>query len=281
MKGDMTGRVCLITGANTGIGLATALALAHRGAEVYLTCRTEAAAEPVVASLVAATGNEAVHAVPLDLGSFDSVHAAAERFLTLDRPLHVLIHNAGVAGQRGLTASGFELHFGVNHLGHFLLTHLLRDKLASSAPARVVIVSSKSHYRARGIDFEAVRQSTRSVTGVPEYEVSKLANVLFSAELGRRMRDQGVHTYALHPGVVASDAWRRLPWPVRPLIKRFMLSTEQGAETTLHCASSPAAGEQTGLYYDRSQPREPSPLAGDRTLATELWERSEVWTAAT
>ncbi len=164
---------------------------------------------------MAATGNEAVSFLPRDLGDLASVPMCAEEFLARGEPLHVLINNGGVAGARGITADGFELAFGVNHLGHFALTAALLGCLAASAPARVVTVSSDSHYQAKGIDFEAVRRRTASVTGLPEYAVSKLSNVLFTQELARRLDGRGVTAYALHPGVVASDIWRRLPWPVR------------------------------------------------------------------
>ena len=141
--------------------------------------------------------------------------------------------------------------FGVNHLGHFALTSALLDRLAASAPARVVTVSSDAHYNARGIDFEALRRPARGITGLREYAVSKLCNVLFSQELARRTAGTGVRSYALHPGVVASDIWRRVPWPVRPLVTRRMLSVSEGAATSLYCATSPEVAEESGLFYDK------------------------------
>ena len=171
----------------------------------------------------------------------------------------MLVNNAGVVRTRGLTKQGFELMFGVNHLGHFVLTNALLGCLEASAPARVVTVASDSHYAARGIDWDALRRPERGVTGLRGYAVSKLCNVLFSAELGRRTAGTGVTTYALHPGVVASDIWRRVPWPVRPLITRRMLTVEQGAETSLYCATSPSVASASGLFYDKCAEREPSP----------------------
>jgi NAD(P)-dependent dehydrogenase (short-subunit alcohol dehydrogenase family) len=162
-------------------------------------------------------------------------------------------------------------------MGHFLLTTLLLGRMRESVPARVVTVASRAHFDAPGIDFEAVRRSTRSLTGISEYAVSKLANVLFSAELARRLAGSGVTSYALHPGVVASDIWRKLPWPARQLAKLVMISPEQGAQTTLHCATSDSAGSENGLYYDRQRPATPSALAQDRALAEALWTRSERW----
>jgi retinol dehydrogenase 12 len=205
-----------------------------------------------------------------------SVRRCAREFLALDEPLHVLINNAGVAGRRGLTTDGFELAFGVNHVGHFALTAALLDRLAACAPARVVTVASDAHYRARGVDFEAVRRRTASFTGFPEYAVSKLANVLFSAELSRRVADRGITTYAVHPGVVASDIWRRVPWPARPLMKLRMLSPEDGARTSLFCATSDSVAAATGRFYDDCREREPAAVATPE-LARVLWERTQAW----
>ena len=157
-SGDLSGRTFLVTGANTGIGRATAAGLASRGGRVYLACRSEEKGRASAAAIVAATGNKAVTVLPLDLADLASVRTCAEQFLARDEPLHVLINNGGVAGRRGITPDGFELAFGVNHLGHFALTTALLDRLAGSAPARVVNVSSYAHYQARGIDFEAVRR---------------------------------------------------------------------------------------------------------------------------
>jgi len=274
---DLSGRIAVITGANTGIGRVTALELARRGAEVTLACRSRAKAEPVIEAIKETTGNAAVDLVLLDLASLDSVRAAADELLSRDRPLHLLINNAGLAGQRGLTKDGFELAFGVNHLGHFLLTKLLLDKLSASGPSRIVNVASRAHYDARGIDWELLRKPTQSVTGVPEYAVSKLANVLFSSELARQLADRNVASYSLHPGVVASDVWRRIPWPIRSLMKLFMISNEEGAETTLHCATSDQIADDSGRYFDESKPKEPSALAQDTELAEELWKRSDAW----
>jgi NAD(P)-dependent dehydrogenase (short-subunit alcohol dehydrogenase family) len=205
------------------------------------------------------------------------VRRCAEAFLARNLPLHLLINNAGLAGTRGLTVSGFDQAFGVNHLGHFLLTELLLERLRSSAPARVVTVASHIHKRVRDIDWNALR--TPALVGLQAYGVSKLANVLFSAELGRRLQGSGVTTYALHPGVVATQVWREIPWPVRPLILRFMSSEEQGAQTTIYCATSPDVANETGLYYDECRAVPASSRALDRALAEELWRRSEAWIA--
>ncbi len=276
--GPLSGRVALITGANTGIGLVAARELARQGAHLFITCRNLATARKALGDLRTTSGNTQIEALMLDLGDFASVRACAKTFLARDLPLHLLINNAGLAGVGGITASGFELAFGVNHMGHFLLTQLLLDRIKASAPARIVTVASRAHYRAHGLDWDALRQPTRSRTAITEYSNSKLANVLFSAELGRRLVGTGVTTYALHPGVVASDVWRAVPWPIRPLMKLGMISTEQGAVTTLYCASAPQLAGESGRYYDKCQARTPSMRGRDVTLAQELWRRSLLWT---
>jgi len=278
-SGELAGRTFMVTGGNTGIGRATAAGLARRGGRVYVACRSQQKGRRAVADIVAATGNDAVAFLPLDLADLASVRRCAEEFLALGEPLHVLINNGGVAGQRGITRDGFELAFGVNHVGHFALTTALLGRLAASAPARVVTVASDAHYQARGVDFEAVRRPTASVTGMREYAVSKLCNVLFSAELARRVQGRGITTYALHPGVVASDIWRRVPWPVRPLIKLRMISPADGATTSLYCATSDSVAAASGRFYDGSREREPSKVATP-DLARALWEHSQAWVTA-
>ena len=279
MTNDLAGRVALVTGANTGIGRVTARELARRGAHVIIACRSAARAQAVVDEIGALPGAGKVELVELDLGDFASVRACAADVLGRGLPLHLLINNAGVAVARGLTASGFELMFGVNHMGHFLLTELLLPRIRESAPARIVTVASRAHARVRGLDFAALRQRTVTVSGLPEYGVSKLANVLFSTELARRLAGSGVNTYSLHPGVVKSDIWRGLPAPLRFIAKLGMIDVEQGAQTTLYCATSPKCANETGLYYDKSQLRTASSVARDPELARKLWTQSEAWLA--
>jgi len=278
MDGDLSGRTFLVTGGNTGIGLATARTLAQRGARVHLACRSEQKGRAAAAAIAAAAGTDQVRFLQLDLADLGSVQTSAQTFLALGEPLHVLINNAGVAGRRALTKDGFELMFGVNHLGHFAFTTALLDCLISSR-ARIVNVASDAHYAAKGVNFDQLRRPARGITGMPEYAVSKLCNVLFTEERARRLAGTGVTSYSLHPGVVASDIWRRVPWPVRPLLTRRMLTVEQGAQTSLYCATSPELAEVSGRYYDNCAEREPSPVA-TAELAGQLWQRSEEWTAA-
>jgi retinol dehydrogenase 12 len=271
------GKTILITGANTGIGRVTALELARQGARLYVACRSAERTRPVVEELRAA-GAGAVEMLPLDLGDLTSVRACAESFLSTEGALHALINNAGLAGHRGTTRDGFEVAFGVNHLGHFLLTELLLGALRAGAPSRIVNVASQAHYRVKGIDWDALRRSTRTRTGLPEYGVSKLCNVLHAKELARRLDGTGVHTYALHPGVIASDVWRSVPWPIRPVMTAFMKSNEEGAKTSLYCATADDVAGHTGRYYDGCQEKQPSKVAEDPSLADQLRQRSAEWT---
>lgn len=276
---ELDGRVALVTGSNTGIGLETARGLLARGAHVIFACRTEEKAREAMADCAASTGSDRMELLVLDLADLDSAKRAAAELAARDTPLHILINNAGLAGQRGQTAQGFELAFGTNHLGHFAFTLPLLDTLRASAPARIVNVSSQSHRSAKAIDWDALRGKTQSLTGVPEYGVSKLCNVLFTTELARRLEGTGVTAHALHPGVIASDIWRRIPWPFERIAKMFMKSTDDGAATSLYCATAPELAEVSGRYYDDCTERKPSRLARDPALAAELWRRSEAWIA--
>lgn len=277
MDASLKGHVALVTGANTGIGRVTARELAGRGMHVFLACRSEEKTRPALDEIRRAHPDARVEWIGLELSDFDSVRACASAFLERRAPLHLLVNNAGLAGAKGLTRSGFELAFGVNHMGHFLLTSLLLERLKASAPARIVTVASRAHRMARGIDWEAVRRPTASLLAFREYAVSKLANILFSAELAKRLAGSGVTTYSLHPGVVASDIWRKLPGPVQRLIHLRMIGVEEGAQTTLHCALSPAAASESGLYYNESRVATPTAPGRDMALAAQLWSRSEAW----
>ena len=272
---DMKGRVCVVTGANTGIGKETARGLARMGAHVILACRSEAKAQAAIDDIRADTGNDAVEFHELDLASLAAVRDSALALAKRDLPLHVLINNAALAGVRGTTVDGWEIQMGVNHLGPFLFTMLLLDRLRASAPSRMVMVASRAHKRINGIDFEAQREKTRSVTGFPEYCVSKLANVLFARSLGEQLRGTGVTTYSVHPGGVASDIFRKVPQPLRWIIMKFLLTNEQGAQTSIHCATDPDLAKVTGRYYAKSREKKPAPLGRDDELAKRVWELSE------
>jgi NAD(P)-dependent dehydrogenase (short-subunit alcohol dehydrogenase family) len=206
----------------------------------------------------------------VDLASLESARSAARAFENTDRVLDVLVNNAGVGATRGITQDGFELQFGVNHLGHFMLTHHLRRTFRPGT--RIVSVTSSVHFRVDGIDFDKLQRHTRSLYGLDEYAVSKLANILFVKELAHRQPDW--HTYAVHPGLTNTNI---IPWYVRPFMQRRLLTPEQGAETVIWCASSDEVTEDSGLYYSHKTPREPSPAAQNEDLARDLWKRSERW----
>jgi NAD(P)-dependent dehydrogenase (short-subunit alcohol dehydrogenase family) len=275
-------RVALITGANIGIGRVTALRLAQAGFTVFLAGRSAQRTQAVIDEIHATTktSNKAFF-LPLQLEDLDSVRECAALFLAHQLPLHLLVNNAGLAGNKGQTRQGFEMAFGVNHLGHFLLTQLLLDTLKASAPAKVVTVASRAHLMAyQGLDWSALQQATRSLTGTREYGVSKLANILFSAHLAKVLAGTGVSTYSLHPGVVDTEVWRELPGFLRPLLRlRGLLTPEEGAQTTLYCALQAPASE-SGSYYDKSRIKTPSRIAQDAQLAEQLWHQSLQWVKA-
>lgn len=276
------GKVAIVTGANTGIGEVTGLELARAGARVYVACRSESKATEAMAGISAQVPDADLVFLPLDLASQESVRAAAAMFQEREKKLDLLINNAGLAGPKGLTEEGIELTVGVNHFGHFLFTMLLMEAVVAAEAARIVTVSSEAHYRGVRFDWGASREPTKSSTGMPEYQQSKLMNVLFTKELDRRLTGTSVTTYTLHPGVVASDIWSRsFAGKIIDLFAPlFMISVEDGAKTTLHCATDPAAAEQSGLYWDESKPRTPNKLSFDEALAAELWAKSLEWTDA-
>lgn len=274
----MGGKTVVVTGSNTGLGRVTAEVLARRGARVILANRSEERTRPVLDAIVAAGGDAVFH--PLDLSDLAGIRQSAEALLARDEPLDVLVNNAGLAAARGQTADGFELAFGVNHLGPFLFTLLLVPALRRAGAARVVQVASRAHKRIDRLDLDTVREPTQTRTGFPEYARSKLANVLTSRELGRRLEGTGITTYAVHPGVVATDIWRRVPWPLRSLVKLFMVSEEEGAKTQIWCATAPELADHTGRYYVKCREAPLEGLGDDDDLARDLWERSIAWTGA-
>ena len=279
----LEGKTFVVTGGNTGIGRATVEGLAARGASrIVVLSRSRERTQPVL-DAIARPGLEA-RFVPLELGDLASVQRAADALLEEDRAIDVLINNAGIAGLRGLTKDGFELTFGTNHLGPFLLTEKLLPAIRKAPQGRIVNVSSVGHYRARahgsqGIDWDALRAPTAHITALPEYHVSKLCNVLHAKHLARRLSDTTVTTYAVHPGAVASDIWQRRTRVLGWILEPFLISNEKGARTQLRCATDPALARESGLYYDREKPKEPSKLAQDARLQDALHARSMEWVA--
>lgn len=269
----------LITGANTGIGKASALALAKAGAEhIVIASRSRDKTEPVLRD-VASFGTKATF-IELDLGSLAAVKRAADELLALELTIDVLMNNAGLAGLRGQTQDGFELAFGTNHLGHWLWTEKLLPHVQRAPQGRIVIVSSRGHYRASGIDWDAVRRPSATVSAFPEYCVSKLCNVLHAKKLAQRLAGTTTTTYSLHPGGVASDIWQRRMGVFAVLLRPFLITVEEGARTQLWCATDPALSTQSGLYYDKQRPKTPSMPAQDEVLRDELERRSREWAGA-
>lgn len=279
MAAPLENKTFIVTGANTGIGKVTARELARQGAHVILACRSKDKTDAVIDEIRREVPGANVEYVHLDLGDLASVRACAKALLERDIPIHGLVNNAGLAGARGQTKDGFEIQFGTNHLGPYLFTRLLLDRIVASGHARIVNVSSASHYQAKGIAWDELQKPTRTITAMHEYSVSKLANVLFTKELARRLDPAKVTTYAVHPGVVATDVWRKVPGPVRWVMKKFMITPEEGAQASLRCATDPTLASETGRYYDvGGKEKRPNRVADDEQLARALWTKSAEWT---
>ncbi|KAM6075941.1 retinol dehydrogenase 13-like [Chlamydotis macqueenii] len=276
---DLTGKTVIVTGANSGIGKCVALDLARRNARTILACRSRERGQAAVEEIRAATGNPAVLLRLLDTGSLASVRAFAQAVLREEKRLDVLVNNAGVTGLPfAVTPEGLEQTFATNYLGPFLLTNLLLDLLKASAPARVVNVSSFRH-SAGTADVRYLSGRERVASLAAAYSSTKLMNVLFTAELARRLRGTGVTANALSPGVVSTGIMRHFGWAVRALFalaRPFMKSAEQGAASTIYCAVAEEVAGITGKYFDSECVLAlPSAAARDAGLARKLWEESE------
>ncbi|HVJ92964.1 MAG TPA: SDR family oxidoreductase [Labilithrix sp.] len=275
-------KTVVITGANTGIGRANALALAERGVgRLVIAARSLERTQPVLDQIRAKNPEGKVEFVSLDLSDLASVKKAADAILEKDFAIDVLVNNAGIAGVRGQTKDGFELAFGTNHVGHYLWTERLLPLVKRAKQGRIVVVASHGHYRAKhGIDWDAVNKPSATFSAFPEYCVSKLANVLHASELARRLAGTTVTTYAVHPGGVASDIWKRRMGALAVLLRPLLITNEEGAKTQLRCELAPELASETGLYYDKERPRTPSALARDVKLQDELRARSDEYVAA-
>lgn len=277
----LEGKVCLVTGGNGGIGLETALGLAQQGATVVVAARNPEKGQAAVDEVIARSGNDKVELLQLDLASLTSVRRAAEAFQARHDRLHVLVNNAGLMlSAREVTEDGFEATFGINHLGHFLFTLLLLPTIEQSAPARIINVSSAGHAFTTGLDLDDLMFSRRRYSGTRAYCDSKLANVLFTTELARRLDGSGVVVHALHPGVVRTrfakdgDASWLIDLGAR-LTAPFMISPAQGAKTSLHVALSAEAGAVTGKYWARSRVKRARLPRNEARVAAGLWRLSE------
>jgi retinol dehydrogenase-12 len=275
---SMAGRTCMITGATSGIGRAAAHGLARLGAALVLVGRDRERGERTVAEVQRASGNDDVSLLLADLSSQAQIRRLAAEFLASGRPLHVLLNNAGVVNlRREETAEGIETTFAVNHLAYFLLTQLLLPRLKESAPARIVSVSSDAHAQAGGrLDFDDLENRAYSI--MKAYGRSKLANILFTRELARRLEGTGVTANCLHPGFVGSNFARNngaIAKLVMTLLKPFARSPEKGAETAVYLCSSPEVEGVSGEYFVDCQVRSPRDFARNDADAHRLWEVSE------
>jgi NAD(P)-dependent dehydrogenase (short-subunit alcohol dehydrogenase family) len=278
---DMTGKTVVVTGATSGIGVETAVALAGAGARVVITGRDRARGEAAVEDIKRRSGSQMVALVVFDLGDLSSVRAGAGEILARCPRIDVLVNNAGIVlSDRRVTPDGLEATFAVNHLGPFLLTELLLDRIKASAPARIVNVASTAHKGARrGLDFDDL-QSERAYRALQVYSKSKLANIQFTTELARRLAGTGVTANSLHPGTVATGYGRDgdtkgvFAFGLK-VIKPFILSPERGARTSVFLASSSEVAGVTGAYFVRCKQATPTRVARSTEAAARLWEVSE------
>ncbi len=276
LSSAMTGRVCLVTGATGGVGFETALGIARRGGTVVVVGRSEERSRGAVVRISEETGNSHVEFLVADLSTQAGVRRLASEFAERHSRLHVLVNNVGglfLNGQR--SPDGIEMTLALNHLGYYLLTRLLLPIVEASAPARIVNVSSMAHVGTR-IDF-----ANLEFGGWGGYKRSKLANILFTYELARRLEGTGVTANALHPGLVNSGFGRNnqgvFRW-VRPLVYSWALTNEQGARTSIYLASSPDVEGVTGKYFVRCAPRRSSRASYDTGAAAKLWKMSAAMT---
>jgi NAD(P)-dependent dehydrogenase (short-subunit alcohol dehydrogenase family) len=270
----MRGKTCLITGANAGIGRETTAGLALQGARILMVFRNIDRGEAARSHLLARVPGADLELIQADLSTIGGVRNLVRDVLRHTDRLDVLVSNAGLLNtRRTMTTDGLETTFAVNHLAPFILVNGLLDLLRRSQPARVVLVASAAHYSG-AIMFDDLQQANRRFSGWKAYTQSKLANVLFAAELARRVRAEEVTVNSLHPGVVATKLLLRglvPPW----LVRRWVVTPEQGAATSIYLASSEDVSRVSGRYFDNSREKEPSAEARDPEVAKRLWAVSE------
>jgi len=272
----MSGKVCLVTGATSGIGEVTARELTKMGASVVITARTQRKADLAIERIRAASGSKGISGLVADLSSQDQIRSLAAEFMKRHERLDVLINNAGaVYLRRTLSADGIEMNFAGNHLAYFLLTNLLLDQLIASTPSRIINVSSSGHM-GKELDFEDL-ECSQNYKFMQAYGKSKLANILFTYELDRHLSGNGVTVNALHPGLVATKIGGNNGWLVRmflPLMRLWAIDVEEGAQTSIYLASSPEVEGVSGQYFYKNKARRSSPYSYDRAVAEKLWQIS-------
>ena len=276
----MAGKVCMVTGANSGIGKVTAAVLASMGATVVMVCRSRERGEAARQSVVTESGNKNVVLLLADLSSMASTRAMVDAFKARHDRLDVLVNNAGALfNSYQESVDGLEMTFALNHMGYFLPTVLLLDLLKASAPARIINVSSDAH-RAGKVDFDDL-QNRKKYSAFGVYAESKLENVLFTKELARRLDGAGVTVNALHPGFVRTNFGNNATgngfasMVLRLLSKLIAITPEQGAETSIYLASSPEVAGVSGAYFDKKKAVKPANQANDEAAARRLWAESE------
>lgn len=272
---SMTGRICMVTGANVGIGKATALGLAEMGATVVMVCRSKKRAEATLTEIIRLSGNEDVSYLLADLSSQAAIHKLVVNFTSQYSSLHVLINNAGeIPKKRMVTEDGLEYQFAVGHLAYFLLTIQLLDVLKASAPSRIINVASMLHQFVT-INF-ADLQSEESYQASKVYNQTKLANVLFTYELARRLEGTQVTVNCLHPGVTKTKLLEDYaPKRLRLLVKMFGSNPEKGARTSIFLATSPYVAGVSGKYFVNTKAVRSSKASYDEATAHKLWQVSE------
>ncbi|WP_208723048.1 SDR family oxidoreductase [Corallococcus llansteffanensis] len=281
----LEGKVCLITGATGGIGQETAKALARRGATLVLSGRDEARTAATVAAVREAAPQARVESLLADLSSLASVRALADAFRARHQRLDVLVNNAGlIIDRRQVTVDGYEATFATNHLSHFLLTHLLRDLLVASGPARIINVSSEGHRFANARFLDDPQTEHQRYDGIRVYGNAKLSNILFTRGLAKRLQGTRVTANALHPGLVRTGFGHNSQGFFRYVVQLgapFMVSAEKGARTSVYLASSPEVADISGEYFIKCRKAKPSSAARDEALAERLWQVSEQLTGVT
>ncbi len=272
---NLTGKTILVTGANSGIGLATAKSLAKMGAQVVMLCRSREKGEAARAEVIEATENKSVHLILADLSIQAEVRRAADEFKAKFNRLDVLINNAAIIpAKREVTADGIETQFAVNHLSYFLLTNLLLDVLKASAPSRVVNLSSNLHASGK-VNFDDL-QSTGNYSrmGWGQYSNTKLMNQHFTFELARRLEGTGVTVNSVHPGVIGTNLSRTMPKWMHSVYKAVMPKPEDGAKTSIYVATAPELVNVTGQYFTNSKLAKAADIARDPDTARRLWDIS-------